>query len=580
MVKGNNHVFYMSTAKDNFRKYWAYYIVGSLLLCSLIFVLIKQENIYITIHDNLDSNIGYLKLLKDSGEFFNYNGTVNVLGGIGRMSMASMLNIYNIFYYFLPTFWAYVVTSYLKIIFSITGFYFISRQTGFDKSENYNLSVFIGFIFGITPSFPPIFGFSTLPLLLALLISIYNKPTIWKYVLLLLYPSTSSLFTFGAFIIGYIILFSLLELIIKHKVSLSMFVSIIVLLIGYVIVDYNTLHVLMASESIRAGELYTDYSVINVFIRAIEAFTIGQYHSGHSYIVYTAPFCGIYFLFLNRDYIISKEYRKIFYDPFNLFVLWSVFNSLCVGLDEYAPLRIFLGKLISFSIGYQFDRTLWFSSFAMCTATLIALGRLYEKKKYKIISLVNVVAMLSVIFFYETYNDLYRNLKFQIAYPLLGRTTEELTYKEFYSEDLFTEIKKDINYRDEYSVAYGFHPVVLSYNDISTLDGYISYYGADYKRLFRKIVAPELAVDEEHRKYFDEWGGRAYIFSNEINYVPTKTFFEKANILIDIEAFKDLGGKYVFSRVQISNSQGIGLKYIQKYSSSDSPYTIYVYSAE
>ena len=84
----------------------------------------------------------------------------------------------------------------------------------------------------------------------------------------------------------------------------------------------------------------------------------------------------------------NKEYKKIFQDPFNRFVLWSVFNSLCVGLDEYAPLRFLLGKLISFSIGYQFDRTLWFSSFAMCTATLIALGRLYENKDFKIISLV------------------------------------------------------------------------------------------------------------------------------------------------------------------------------------------------
>ena len=40
-------------------------------------------------------------------------------------------------------------------------------------------------------------------------------------------------------------------------------------------------------------------------------------------------------------------------------------------------------------------------------------------------------------------------------------TNNEISYSEFYSENLFNKIKKAINYAGEWSIAYGFHPAVL-----------------------------------------------------------------------------------------------------------------------
>ena len=87
---------------------------------------------------------------------------------------------------------------------------------------------------------------------------------------------------------------------------------------------------------------------------------------------------------------------------------------------------------------------------------------------------------------------------------------------------MFEEIKEEIEYDGEWSVAYGMHPAVLQYNGIATLDGYLGFYEQEYKEAFRKVIAPALESNEWSRAYFDDWGARAYVFSasGENTYVP------------------------------------------------------------
>ena len=129
-------------------------------------------------------------------------------------------------------------------------------------------------------------------------------------------------------------------------------------------------------------------------------------------------------------------------------------------------------------------------------------------------------------------------------------------------------------------MAYGMHPAVIEYNGIATLDGYHSFYPERYKRKFRRLIAPDLDLDEPNRKYFDYWGGRAYLFSNEINYQPVRDMgIDSARLNIAPDVFREMGGVYIFSRVAISNATELGLKSAGIYMDKESPYTIYVYKA-
>ena len=48
---------------------------------------------------------------------------------------------------------------------------------------------------------------------------------------------------------------------------------------------------------------------------------------------------------------------------------------------------------------------------------------------------------------------------------------------------------------------------------------------------------------------------------------------------IDGEMCRRLGGKYLFSRIKISNEKELGFTLTGTYTQEESPYTIYVYDA-
>ncbi|MDE5865381.1 MAG: hypothetical protein K2H31_02105, partial [Lachnospiraceae bacterium] len=153
-------------------------------------------------------------------------------------------------------------------------------------------------------------------------------------------------------------------------------------------------------------------------------------------------------------------------------------------------------------------------------------------------------------------------------------------YEQFYAVDLFTEIKEKINYDGEWSVAYGLHPAVLEYNDIATLDGYLGFYSQQYKEDFRKVIAPALERVEATRIYYDNWGARAYLYSGTdasiVNF-GKNIYATDYDIYIDADSLKALGGKYIFSRLEITNAEEAGLELIDDYSSVDGSYVIYLY---
>jgi len=158
-----------------------------------------------------------------------------------------------------------------------------------------------------------------------------------------------------------------------------------------------------------------------------------------------------------------------------------------------------------------------------------------------------------------------------------------LNYHEFYSEKLFSDIKEAIGYDGEYAAAYGFRPGVLTYNGISTLDGYLGFYSEEYKQNFRKIIAPALERSPYFRSYFDTWGARAYLFPGFDNnsYLPSRNLtLPDANLYIDTESFKALNGVYLFSRFEIANAADLRLSCLGAFTEETSPYTIYVYRAE
>ena len=154
--------------------------------------------------------------------------------------------------------------------------------------------------------------------------------------------------------------------------------------------------------------------------------------------------------------------------------------------------------------------------------------------------------------------------------------------KEFYDVELFSEIKEHIGLpQDEYRVAsIGLHPAIAQYNGFYTLDSYNNFYPLTYKYQFRKIIEKELAKNKEIRTYFDEWGGRCYLFTAELgkHYMFKKSSKKKLKtIQLQTDVFKEMGGRYIFSAVPIINEDENKLRLEKEFTTKKSVWKIYLY---
>jgi Protein of unknown function (DUF6044) len=146
---------------------------------------------------------------------------------------------------------------------------------------------------------------------------------------------------------------------------------------------------------------------------------------------------------------------------------------------------------------------------------------------------------------------------------LLSLMNEEIVFqyepsvKQFFAGKQFQEIKEYIGLpvADYRVVSIGIHPAIAQYNGFYTLDTYNNFYPLSYKHEFRKIIEKELAKNKTIRTYFDEWGGRCYIFTAELgkNYMFTKDSKKRLkNLQLNTAQLKKWEGVIFFLPFQLT----------------------------
>jgi hypothetical protein len=141
-------------------------------------------------------------------------------------------------------------------------------------------------------------------------------------------------------------------------------------------------------------------------------------------------------------------------------------------------------------------------------------------------------------------------------------------FKVFFDKKLFSEINDFIGLpKDSYRVvSLGMHPSAAQYNGFFTLDLHASLYDLRYKHQFRKIMAAELAKSSIVQKEFDLFGNRCYLYSAELGKEHDAFLCGKnrqisiCQLDLDAAAFCEMGGRYLFSAVEIENSAQVGLQ--------------------
>lgn len=189
-------------------KYWFLFpIIGFLLLMAAVFFGYGEKS-YIAVHDNMDLFLAQYQMLKNTHTFWKHGVDVPFLGGITRDSLPSELSLYSMLYMVFPTYTAYILGLFGKIMIGVFSFRLLAKELYPDGYEKYRpLLYMVGFVYGMLPFFPAFgFAFASIPLCVFLLVKIYRQPNRWWYLALFFYPLVSYFSYHGIFILGYLVI--------------------------------------------------------------------------------------------------------------------------------------------------------------------------------------------------------------------------------------------------------------------------------------------------------------------------------------------------------------------------------------
>lgn len=585
----NREKLSMSNIKEkiknfNYKDYAVgYYIIVLYLIIIFLYAVIFRSQVYIPMHDCLDNNIAQYKLLHDTHSFFSQNAVLPFLGGINRDYLPSELKVYSWAYIFLEPYVALVLYYILRVIISTVGSIFLGKRLlGKEFVKYENIILLCALLYALLPV-SPIWDipFSIYPLLCATIHKIFKEN--WKkgYILTFFLPFFSELAHFGIFVLGYILIFWLYCLIRRKRNSSSLLIVLATMSLGYIVSEYRMFRLKLFSDEISLREV----SYVNTYVREgisslisnfQTAFVDGQYHGAtmHSYVV--LPLCQLVLAYVIIRAVVKRKTEK-----FDIYVIVCMslisLNCMLYALSYNLSFVDFVEKFIPLLKGIGLDRAIRLNTFIWYFLFAIIVIYMAMKNQRILSYLLIVIVGHSVVWNPTIYDTLRVNVvSFKSRY--IYHTVPAMSYDEIYSVKLFDQIKENIGYDGEWSIAFGMHPAILTYNGIATLDGYHSWYSQDYKEKFRELIAPEFEIDQYYREYFDNWGGRAYVFSKEATFEPVRAMnVSEAPMLIDSSTFEEMGGKWIFSRIPITNSAELNISFIGTYTEPSSPYEIYVY---
>lgn len=556
------------------------------LLCGILIVtlgyipymVLGKGSVFVTT-DQLDDEI--LTYVLTAKHLFNGQTVYpEIMCGLSHKSMMPPAILFTLAYTVFSPFIAFLINQYFISLAAFIGMYLLCRHL----LQNMFISFCTAVIFSYLPFFP-VYGLSIMgvPLLLYALLRLYEgENRLFYYGIVILYCFCSAFHLTGYIIVGIVILISFIDFM-KKNVKKGFLIASLLLLCGYLIQDYYLIIQILGMGSQEASHREEFILAGMRFWDGFRAVFINGFSHGisyHKFIILPAVAVSLYGIC--RYQKLSKERKKelkLIWGLFSAAVLIAVFFALC-HCYAIVSLRNRIGGVIKY---FQIDRLYWFYPIIWylmlaCICSFIW-GQLHQKYIAKTVCML----LLAIAGFFVLWNS---NFKKNFRQMIDSETSTQITWADFYSENLFREVADYIEtqsgmQQDEYRVGnLGIHPAVSIMNGFYTIDGYSNNYSLSYKHEFREIIAYELSQNEYNKTYFDTWGSRCYIFASDYNgftVLGKDRQFVFNDFLIQTEKIKELGCHYIISAGEILNPELTGLTLCNIFERDDSYYRIYLY---
>lgn len=544
-----------------------------LLVCigSLWRYAVLGQRTPVLVHDNLDSVVVWQKLVVDSGLLFGADEALvpQMMGGMPRAFFDSELNVFSLLNAALNPFHAYVVNALAMVAIAYLGMWHLVRNHLLEPEGGKSLAIATGvaLAFALVPHWPG-GGLSVAgtPLLLNAFLNLRKGGTRGREALawaaILLFPLYSSIvLCFAVYLIFAVIL--LVDLL-RRTLTWRPFAAVCVLTLAYAVVEHRLVKMTFGGGNVLSHRIEFETKMASFSQGARDALGIferGQYHAASLHTHVLLPLVCLALLLGRR----CKRAWARLWVIFAGLVITSVIYGL-LNLAALEPLRERISLLRSFNFGrvHWLQPMLWYMGFAVALDLLQR--RLRVAARWLALPL---LAQIGYVWWQAPKES-----------SIGGR---RLPFSAFYAPELFAQVRAFIGMPlDSYRVvSVGMHPAVAQYNGFYTLDGYLPNYPLNYKRMFRPVIGPELAKNAAMGRYFDRWGSRAYIFSEDLwrrgDWLCTKDLHaEVRELSLGTRALFEQGGRFVISAAPII--QANGLRFLRRFDSSEAAWSVYVYA--
>ncbi|RSK28382.1 hypothetical protein EJF36_16755 [Bacillus sp. HMF5848] len=541
------------------------------LLAVVLFVspyFILGDNAKMRVHDNLDSNIAWYRVLAESGELLgSVNATIpQVINGIPRNTYGTEFSGIVWLHVLFPSVIAYGLSQLITRMFAFLGMYLLLKHHYARQEKLAWVRVGVAVAFAFTPFWPSgMLSTLGMPLALWAFLNIKTgKRTVISWITITLLPLYASIVLGFFFFLTAIGVYWLVDAILNKRINIRWLSAIIYMTLLFMAVEYRLVYSLLFETEPTSRDEY--FHARLTFWHSVRL-SFKNYVLGHTH-VHTIHGLVILPLSILSLFIVGK---KRAWQHERLFVVLHIINAVLSiwyafwFYKGWLPLTERFDILDKFNFArFHFLRPLiLYVLFALSLKIIASVGRSWRQT-----AITFLVAQIIILI---AFNE-------QIYYrkqPSIG---------EFYATEQFEEIRDYIGQPlPSYRVAsIGIHPAIAQYNGFYTIDTYNNFYPLSYKYEFRKIIAAELEKDKKLRTYFDEWGGRCYIFVDELGkkYMFKKTSKKKIkNLELNISQFYKMGGRYIFAAVPIENAKDNQLQLDKVFESSNSAWKIYLYKA-
>lgn len=567
------------------------FCVTSVVIVFCAFVLpfiIFGENSVLTIHDNLDCGPNIWIYLNINNSFWKLDYKTTVLDNVSTLYLnRDGYTLYNMLLCLLPTFWGYVLNYFVCVLFGFISMFFLLKFIFHE--QGYILTTLVSLAYATLPAVAVYrMGCATLPFIILMFCLLVKSKNPMLYLGVFFFPFVSEISSVGIFVCGFWFLGIIAVSIYEKKFALRLLVAFGIMCASMLIVNFRLLYMRFYVHEALNRDFFTISA--QPFLQMFKTFFVDGYYHAPTFqnkVINRAVLIGLV-LFVVKYFIDNKNCKNntvpfamkiLFYS-----VLFSLVCSVFAALSEASLLQIVTSKILPFLKGVSLTRIYVIARVAVYIAFASTLVYLCQYRYGKVLATFIACLQIFVIFKWShSYNDSLASWKRNLT---TSGKENYITYKEFYSERQFDEIKQYINYNGENVAAYGYHPSVLMYNGFNCIDGYISVYPYKDMQKFRTLIAPTLDKNEEARQYYDSWGGRRYLYSifDRKNGLPDiysstrEKHIEPIPLYINPNVFKsDYVGKYILSSYPISNADDMNLQLVKSFDSNDSIYIIYVY---